>query len=107
MRFRNGMKWSGGSPFTAGDFVFWFEDIYGNKDIVAISMPETIPKGRPGRIVKVDEVTDRIRRAKLFFLCNDIRWPGPPRTQRPGLILNSPGSISYLKFRVTNCCIGH
>jgi peptide/nickel transport system substrate-binding protein len=28
------MKWSDGKPFTADDFVFWFEDIYRNKDLV-------------------------------------------------------------------------
>ena len=31
---RKGMKWRDGAPFTADDFVFWFEDIYSNKDIV-------------------------------------------------------------------------
>ena len=28
------MKWSDGEPFTADDFMFWFEDIYLNKDLV-------------------------------------------------------------------------
>jgi peptide/nickel transport system substrate-binding protein len=27
VRLRRGMKWSDGKPFTADDFVFWFEDI--------------------------------------------------------------------------------
>ena len=31
---RRGMKWSDGKPFTADDFVFWFEDLYQNKDLV-------------------------------------------------------------------------
>ena len=31
---RRGMKWSDGQPFTADDFVFWFEDVYQNKELV-------------------------------------------------------------------------
>ena len=31
---RRGMRWSDGAPFTADDFVFWYEDMYLNKDIV-------------------------------------------------------------------------
>ena len=31
---RKGAKWSDGTPFTADAFVFWYEDIYLNKDIV-------------------------------------------------------------------------
>ena len=34
LQLRRGMKWSDGKPFTADDFVFWFEDIYRNKDLV-------------------------------------------------------------------------
>ncbi len=31
---RRGMKWSDGQPFTADDFVFWYEDVYQNKELV-------------------------------------------------------------------------
>ena len=30
---RKGHKWSDGAPFTADDFIFWFEDIYQNRDL--------------------------------------------------------------------------
>ncbi len=32
---RKGMKWSDGHPFTTNDFLFWYEDVYLNKDIQA------------------------------------------------------------------------
>ena len=28
------MKWSDGHPFTADDFVFWYEDMYLNQELV-------------------------------------------------------------------------
>src|SRR5262249_27080503 len=49
-------NWSG-SPFTADDFVFWYEDMYQNKDLIKSPAPEFSAKGKPGRLVKVDETT--------------------------------------------------
>src|SRR4051794_21568773 len=33
INLRRGMKWSDGNPFTADDFMFWFEDMYSNKEL--------------------------------------------------------------------------
>src|SRR5262245_41988097 len=57
LELRRGLRWSDGAPMTANDFVFWFEDIYGNKDIVPQPIPDMTPQGKPGRIVKVDDFT--------------------------------------------------
>ena len=56
---RKGMKWSDGAPYTADDFVFWFEDIYQNKDIVSSPAPELQINRKPAKLVKVDETTVR------------------------------------------------
>jgi peptide/nickel transport system substrate-binding protein len=48
---REGLRWSDGAPMTADDFVFWYEDIYGNPDIVPTPIPDMSPEGKPGRIV--------------------------------------------------------
>lgn len=56
---RKGHKWSDGAPFTADDFVFWYQDIYLNKDLVPTPHPTFMINGKPGRIEKVDETTVR------------------------------------------------
>ncbi|MCC7369643.1 MAG: ABC transporter substrate-binding protein [Chloroflexi bacterium] len=57
LTLRRGLKWSDGHPFTADDFVFWFEDLYSNKDIVPVGTPEMTINGQPGKFVKIDELT--------------------------------------------------
>ena len=69
---RRGLKWSDGEPFTADDFVFWFEDIYGNQDIVPTPIPDMTPEGQPGRIVKVDDYTVNFEFDVPFFLFEEL-----------------------------------
>ena len=69
---RKGMRWSDGAPFTADDFIFWFEDIYNNPEIVPTPTPEMRPQGKPGRMVKVDESTVRWEFEVPYFLFEEI-----------------------------------
>jgi peptide/nickel transport system substrate-binding protein len=57
IKLRQGHKWSDGAPFTADDFVFWYEDIYLNKDLVPVPHASFAINGKQGRIEKVDETT--------------------------------------------------
>jgi peptide/nickel transport system substrate-binding protein len=72
MHLRKGMKWSDGSPFTTDDFMFWFEDIYSNKEIVPTQIPDMKPGGKPGRFVKVDETTIRFEFDVPYFLIEEM-----------------------------------
>src|SRR5919108_3258840 len=58
---RWGMKWSDGHPFTADDFVFWYEDIYQNKELVPTPTLFMTINGKPGEVEKVDTYTVRFK----------------------------------------------
>ena len=54
---RKGLKWSDGAPLTADDFLFWFEDIYSNKEIVPTAFFEFQVNGKDGMMKKIDDYT--------------------------------------------------
>jgi peptide/nickel transport system substrate-binding protein len=54
---RKGHKWSDGQPFTADDFVFWYEEVYLNKELEATPHPSFMVNGKPGRLYKRDDLT--------------------------------------------------
>ena len=56
-KLRKGMKWSDGQPFTADDIMFWYEDMYLNKDLTPSPAPQMITKSGPGSVEKVDDLT--------------------------------------------------
>ncbi len=69
---RKGMKWSDGQPFTANDFVFWYEDIYNNNELVPVKTPEMFVNGKEGKLRKIDDYTIALEFEDPYFLLEDI-----------------------------------
>jgi len=69
---RKGMKWSDGHPFTADDFVFWYEDIHQNNDLVPAKTPVLSINGKPGKMEKVDDTTIRFIFEDPYFAFVDV-----------------------------------
>ena len=72
LSLRKGHKWRDGAPFTADDFVFWFQDIYSNKDIIPTGFSDMSPMGKPGRLVKIDETTVQFQFDVPYYLFLDM-----------------------------------
>jgi len=69
---REGLKWSDGVPMTADDWIFWYEDIYGNRDIMPSPIPDLSVNGQPGVMKKVDEYTVRFEFPESYCLFEEI-----------------------------------
>src|SRR2546428_9672121 len=72
LHLRRGMKWSDGKPFTADDFVFWFEDIYRNKDLVPTPSAAMAINGKQGVLEKVDTYTVKFKFPDPYYLLPDV-----------------------------------
>jgi peptide/nickel transport system substrate-binding protein len=69
---RKGHKWSDGQPFTADDFVFWYEDIYLNKEIRPTPHPDFMINGKSGVVKKIDATTVQFEFPEPNYLFLDI-----------------------------------
>ncbi len=69
---RKGHKWSDGAPFTADDFVFWYEDIYLNTDIQPVPNPDFMVNGKSGVLRKINDTTVRFEFPEANYLFLDI-----------------------------------
>ncbi|HTY79312.1 MAG TPA: ABC transporter substrate-binding protein [Candidatus Bathyarchaeia archaeon] len=67
LSLRRGMRWSDGQPFTADDFVFWYQDVYGNKDLVPTPLSVMTIGGKPIAIEKIDAATVRFVSPEPYY----------------------------------------
>lgn len=54
---RRGMRWSDGQPFTADDILFWYEDMYLNKELNPTPTIYMSIGGKAGKVEKIDDFT--------------------------------------------------
>ena len=72
---RRGMRWSDGAPFTADDFMFWFEDMYSNKELVPNQSLFMTINAKPVTMEKVDTHTVVWKSPDPYFLVpNAFAW---------------------------------
>ena len=97
---RKGMKWSDGHPFTADDFMFWYEDMYQNNELLPTKPPVLAINGKPGKMEKVDDSTIRFRFEDPYFAFVDV-LAGATESRWYTL---SEGGISWGVLRPNTTC---
>lgn len=66
---RQGMKWSDGHPFTAGDIVYWWK----YDAVITTGIPRWMKiNGRPGDIVQLDDLTVQFRFPEPYVLLPEV-----------------------------------
>lgn len=64
LHFREGLKWSDGSPFTLEDVLFWWEDQILNDELTPTKPGRWMSGGELAQFEKIDDTTLRIRFAE-------------------------------------------
>ncbi|HJO80942.1 MAG TPA: ABC transporter substrate-binding protein, partial [SAR202 cluster bacterium] len=69
---REGMRWSDGDPFDADDFMFWFDVLYQNEELVPNKTPWFAINGKQGTMSKIDDYTLKITFPDPYFFFADV-----------------------------------
>lgn len=103
IHLRRGHRWSDGHPFTADDFVFWYEDIYLNRDLVPTPHPDFMIGGRSGVVKKLDAHTVAFEFPEPNYLFVDIlagstaMGGGQALWQHAGRVMGAYAPAHYLR----------
>jgi peptide/nickel transport system substrate-binding protein len=82
VHLREGMRWSDGEPFTADDFMFWYEDIWQVKDTGAYD-DQFIVNGKSCSLERIDDFTLRYLAPEPFALFEWLFLVSEPQTWNP------------------------
>ena len=83
--------------------MFWFQDMYGNKDLAPAPAAEMSINGKPGRVVKVDDTTVAFEFDEPYFLFlrllagDTLVGGGPSRNQSDGFAFGGFAPSRYLR----------